>query len=348
MPVPVGVQPTSCPTAKEVDLMTDDLRHHLESLVPEPTEDEIERALYAVKSKDRHRRRNIWAAAAAACVVSCVIGALVVVGSDDEPDVTALGSEDPSPEANPWPWTTRPTTTSGTPATSTDLTVDEVWTAVSALAGDHTDLLQGAGRGTRSDGSPVIKVHLRADAVELAAAVWDRYSTAIEIEVGHRIFPTGAPSEYVTDCPAIEPADGVAGLEATLDLDGDGTVHSGADIDGVVRLHNTTDDDITVADPTRGDVVEAEGSDVVGVTTRGFALALSTTVVHPDETVELPVVVGTTACGPDGPPGVAPGSYEAVVVLERWTSLAAAAPAGKIAVRAPVTIIPLDVGTDTP
>lgn len=323
--------------------MAVDPKRQLEALVPEIDEAEVERALRSTKLHDR-RQRLALAAAMGVIVAAGVLGAFVVAEKDGGRDVTAREPVARSAGSGPWPWTT--STTSHAPS---ERPVEDVHSEVSTLADAHPELVRGVHLGQARDGRQVVEVDLRADAVDLAAEIWDRFGSAVLINVGYRVFPTGSVSEHATACPEAPAAGSITGLEADLELEGGGTVPSGGDIDGVVKLRNTTDEDIEVDNPTSGTLVVGGGVDVVGVTTQAFGRARLATTIPPGETVELPVVIGTTTCATEGPPGVEPGTYDAIVSVRLSEGDGQLESNGSVeqrpeaaTLRAPVSVVALD------
>jgi hypothetical protein len=328
--------------------MNDPLERRLQLLVPEPGHDEIDAALRSVLRRSRRQRRTL-AAVGIAAATTTVVGAVALVDRAHEgdgpgdPDVAMSPSTDgqPSGPSDGWPWTT--STTAPTPPLSE---ADRARVRAEVL--DRTDDpdAQPYFRSCCGDDGPdaPVGIELRADAVELAQELHERWGAAVEIAVGGRVFPTGEPSgNAIENCRAIPPGDGIPGLEGTLELEDEGRVPSGGDVVGSVVLHNRTDHDIVVDRPKWGDVVFPRAGEVAGVTTQAFTLEGRSAAVPAGGTLEIEgIVFGTTTCGLDGPPGIAPGSYEAAVTIAR-TAEEAPVDRAELVVRAPLVVTPLVV-----
>lgn len=289
--------------------MNESVQQQLEALVAPVDDREVEAALRHITRRGRRERRAL-ALAGVAAVSSSVVGAVAVMRSaDDAPDAAAVGGE------AEWPWTTETT------AVTLDLgeaefnrVKDEVVARINEP--DAAPYVKSCcdELGTYD----VVRIGLRADAVALAEEFWQRWGPAVRIRVGYRIYPTGEPSEEAAACPAIEAGEPIPGLEARLELQDDGVVHSGAELIGTLVLHNTTDEAIRVVAPKTGDVVMPGGTDEIGSWDGPITMEYRTTDVPAGGTAETGNIrIGTTTCGPDGPPGVVPGDYEALVMVSQ-------------------------------
>jgi len=323
--------------------MNDPLEHRLQLLVPEPGHDEVDAALRSVLRRSRRQRRTM-AAVGIAAATTTVVGAVALVdragdGGTGDPDVAMSPSTDPSTvdAADGWPWTTSTTTP---PPPLSDADRERVRGEVLDFT-DDPDMLD-LFRSCCGDGEPgaPLTIELRADAVDLAREIRDRWGEAVEVSLGGRIFPTGEPSEDAIDrCRTVPAADDIPGLEGTLELEGGGRVRSGADTVGTVVLHNRTDQEIVVDQPKSGEVVSSGTGKVAGVTTQAFTSERSGAAVPAGGSIEIEdVVIGTTTCGIDGPPGIAPGRYEAAVTIQRAADFALDGP--ELVVRAPLEVTP--------
>ena len=323
--------------------MNDSLERLLTTLVPEPGDDETEAALRSVLRRSRRQVRTravVGVAAATATVVGTV--ALIQRGGDPTSDPVVAGSGDPSGDTGPsdgWPWTT--STTTPPPPLSAD-----AFEAVRAEVMDRTDDADLADSvlgccQAYEDGGPV-QIWLAADAHDVAEELRQLWGAAVEISVGGRIYPTGEPNPFAQrECAIPEVGAAIPGLTGTLELQNGGRVRPGSDLSGTLTLSNDTDQDVTVYDPKSGYVTRLGGDDVVGTTMRAFTLEARLTTVPAGGTAEVAgVVVGTASCQIDGPPGIAPGDYEAIVQVE--LAVDPVGPGGNPAliVRAPLTVIP--------
>lgn len=325
--------------------MNDPLEPRLQLLVAEPGHDEVEAALRSVLRRSRRQRRSL-AAVGIAAATTTVVGAVALAdragdgGGTGDPDVAMSSSTDPPSvdAADGWPWTT--STTIPPPPLS-----DAARERVRGEVHDRMDDPDVAGlfRSCCGDGAPgaPVTVELRADAVELAREIRDRWGEAVEVSVGGRIFPTGEPSDSVIDdCRTVAVGDGIPGLEGTLELEDGGRVRTGADTVGTVVLHNRTDQEIVVDQPKSGDVVSSGTRDVAGVATQAFTSEGRSAAVPAGGSIEIEdVVIGTTTCGIDGPPGIAPGDYEAAVTIGRTADVAV--DGAELVVRAPLEVVPI-------
>lgn len=303
---------------------TDTLRESLRQLVQEPTTDEIDAALRSVERRARRRSGSALAAAVLVVVAAASGGTLAVLGADDDPDVRIEPAD-----------TTAPPTS--TPGPRRD--AYEVLPEVNEYAqGLPNDLLRSTGIGMGDDGELIVVIDLRADATDLAEDLRERWGTHVRIHLGYRNYPEGTPVEV--ECPHIETGDPIAGLEARLELDDGGVVESGADLGGRLVLTNTTDQEISLVSGTAADgyVVAPGGSSVLGISTQATAGSAFTHVVPAGGSTEVPVAVGTTACQPDGPAGLAPGEYEVHVRMTSEGDGPGSQDVPGVTARAPLTI----------
>lgn len=321
--------------------MPDTLHDRLRSAVDRPGDAEVERALASVTGTVERRRRRAAVAgvlASAAVVVGAVVAVQATAGEDDPgpEDLATVGPEEPA--GMPW----APSTTGPPDSLSDDeLAVirDEVLAMAASEPPDESPLYS-AGIGTTEDGTHVVAVDLRADAVALADQVWERFAPNVRITVGYRYYPSGEPVEGV-ECPAGPPAAELPGIEAELVLDEAGPVRSGADVAGTLVIRNTTDADIAVMTNEAGTVVEEGTGTVVGVSTMARTAMATSERVPAGGEARVEVQLGTTNCRPEGPPGLPAGRYEALVALPASVGEVAdpASPAGAyVTARAPLTI----------
>jgi hypothetical protein len=335
--------------------MNDLWKQQLGMLAELPTDDEVEAALRSVTAGSR--RRKALATVGVAAATTAVVGAAVLVtrasdsdddvstgpsGQDrnDQPTTTAVpeaGSvlTDGQGEGDGFPWTTSTTTPGGAP------TPEQVSAIEQQLSEADQDLVRGWGMGQRTDGSDVYLIDLRADAVDLAGELWEEWGSLVEINLGFRVYPTGDPSPYaLAECPAPQAATQMdTGLTGTLTLAEGGEVVSGSDIEGVVTVSNTTDQPLYVRPTFLNNVTRPGDDEVAGVSNAVVTASLeAATEVPPGGTAEVDVVFGTTNCGPDGPPGVAPGTYDAVARVSQVDGELGETIISDLLVRAPVTV----------
>lgn len=290
------------------------MKDQLESLVAPVDDAEVEAALRRVRRRADHRRRTLVVVAGAAAAAVTVVAAVALVDRDRAEEPEPVATEGPPADEQPdggWPWVTA--TTAPVPVFD-PAELDRVRAEVMERTGEP-DVVPYLMTCCNDDGNRII-IELRADAVALAEEFWDRWGPAVEISVGYRRYPTGESTSPGTACGQLEAVDPIPGLDATLTLDRD-TVPSGGETRATLVVHNRTDQTIGVAHPKSGDVVVPGGVDRVGLTARAFRLDLQSTDLRPgDSTTVEDIVIGTTSCAPAGPPGTAPGRYEAAVRVD--------------------------------
>jgi RNA polymerase sigma-70 factor (ECF subfamily) len=329
-------------------------KDQLERLAAPPADDVVEAALRSVLG--RSRRRKALATVGVAAATTAVVGAAVLAtrgaGSDDvstgpsgqgddRRDQTTTTTDtgevlgNGEGDGDGFPWTTS-TTTPGTEPTDEQL--DAANQAM--MENEDPDLLV-FGIAELPDGRRVVAVDLQADAVDLAAQIWEEWGSIVEVNLGHRIYPTGERSRNALgECPEAALGEQVPDTEGTIDL-GSGTLVSGDDVTATVTLRNDGDRAFQVVAPLSAGVARADvPSETVGVSTAVFAMSgEEAAVIDPGQEADFSVVIGTTACGPDGPPGVAPGAYAAAVAFTEVQ--ADGSPTGRmVTVTAPLTVTP--------
>lgn len=184
---------------------------------------------------------------------------------------------------------------------------------VVAEAGDHF-----VGAGQRAG---IVRLELRADGLEVARRLHQRYGDALEITVGTMPFPpgegVGAGGASASGCGSVAPpGGGPPGLVVRLELERS-EVPAGDDFAGTAVVANEGDDDISIesGQPLTATVVRRGESQVVGIFVGAIAGTGLTLGLMPGEEVEIAVLGGTASCDPDAEPALAPGEYDVVVAL---------------------------------
>jgi hypothetical protein len=105
-------------------------------------------------------------------------------------------------------------------------------------------------------------------------------------------------------------------------------------------LTNTTDQEISLLSGpvVEGYVVAPGGSTVLGISNQARARPGIPYPVPAGGSIEVPVVVGTTACQPDGPAGLVPGAYEVRVRMTNESDGPGSQDVPGVTARAPLTI----------
>jgi len=85
-------------------------------------------------------------------------------------------------------------------------------------------------------------------------------------------------------------------------------------------------------------VVAPGGSTVLGISTQGRADIGVPYPVPARGSIEVPVLIGTTACQPDGPAGLVPGDYEVRVRMTNESDGPGSQGVPGVTARAPLTI----------
>lgn len=230
--------------------------------------------------------------------------------------------------ADEWPegWRSATTLAPGSPASAEEIAAARV-TVLDVLdldpdGGGRNPVLLSAGNllAVTSD-TMRISLRLRADgwpaAQEITEAVGPSVAArAVEITVGSRSYPTGAPTSG-DECRAVAelatPSDagGVPTLDARIELESH-TVRSGADLSGrIIAIAPGAPVEYATGPTEIGYVVRRGTYETVGVW-QGAMASIGSGVTFDAEETALDLVAGTGRCHPEGPPGLAPGPYDLV------------------------------------
>jgi len=330
------------------DPKPDDLTDRLERAVPAPSGREVDSALDRVHAQAAANARSRTRLVAAAAIAVAVLGGaalLTALRSEPADEVRAGQTGDPSTSGAPvtpttpptaddeWPEGWRAVTTLPTEPLASPEEIAEARLAILEVLGLSADpraipattpVLLGSSNLIPAGGTndaERISLNLRADGWELAQQITNDVGAsvrarAVEITVGFRSFPTGAPTTERA-CPKVvelEVPEGTGGapvLDARIELDSD-TVPSGADLHGRVIASATLQPiEYTTGPSEVGLVVRRGTTEVVGVW-EGAMPASAQLITFTDRETSLELVAGTARCGPEGPPGLVPGDYDLV------------------------------------
>lgn len=179
---------------------------------------------------------------------------------------------------------------------------------IAALASDPRHPLRSSGPG---------RLSLGARHVDIAAHLYQRYGTAIHIEVGNRPFPP----ERIVPGPLrpLGPSDSrPTPLRCEIELSDD-TVPAGDDLTGSVILHNSGGVPVEInygGDGLSGGVRLPGETHWAGVSSYTIVtLVMCRRIIEPGEESAIPLRIGTTSLLPDRSYAVPPGRYEPIVTL---------------------------------
>jgi hypothetical protein len=308
----------------------DPLAEALRALAPAPGSDEVTAALRSVTRRAQRRRQAVAVTGTLAAAVTALGGAAVLSDPGDPPATTAGPSTRP-PDDEWWPWqrtdegAVEPSSDALPPEVDDDAIArfEELEAELNAYRDANPDGAWNIGGMTYDvDGRLLPVVGLRAYQEEVAAEVHERWGDDVVVYVGARQYPSGEPLRpeemgqvALRPCLPLWLDDSVAGLAADVDLADGGRVPSGEDLAGTVTVTNTGEGTVGLHAHERleGVVVERGTDRVVGLATGFDAPPWEVVDLAPGESTEVELVAGTTSCGPEGPPGLAPGDYEVVL-----------------------------------
>jgi len=172
----------------------------------------------------------------------------------------------------------------------------------------------GVGRG-------VVEMDLRADSLDLARRIWDRYGPAVRIKLGMFPYPppSGLPPSRCAELIAYWVPRASSSLVATLALRSS-TVRSGRDFSATVTIRNagaTAYQFDSGADQTaivfRRGTFEVVGMGLVGGSEIGYSKRLK-----PGEVIRQGSWGGTASCDLSAGYAVQPGTYDVRALIERF------------------------------